>query len=95
MLSSNIDHSYNLGKSPGALSLREMELCITAAVLGMGPTRQAKNHMLGCIGFEFTSADLKALLSAASDLADWAGKHFDWAFFDVDAIAAQGQNNLS
>ena len=88
---------YNIGHAdPSIFSLAEAELLLTAALIGLGATRQAGSHIKACIGFGYTESDIKAIVETARKLAQWQSGDVEHSGLSlvVNELARQARSNL-
>lgn len=65
-----------------------------AAVVGLGPTRQARNHVLSCFGLGIPFDQIKAVLDVSGTLATWAGQPFAAEYYQLSELETQAQKNV-
>ena len=88
---------YNIGRVDAQIfSLAESELIVTAALIGLGASRQAGSHIKACIAFGFSEHDVEAIVETAEKLANWQGvDHLSSkSSVDVTELARQARDNL-
>jgi len=86
---------YNIGRTPDAIfALQDLELCIMASVVGLGPTRQARNHVLACFGFGHGVKEVQAVLDVACELATWARQPFPIDYYLTEQLWEQARRNI-
>ena len=89
---------YNIGRAQElCFSLAEAELIVTAALIGLGATRQARSHIKACIALGVPEADVEAVIETSKKLKKWqdAAGLSPQASVDVKSLARQAKETLA
>jgi len=79
-LLTSIGFGYVMGRNNDdeVLALREKEVVLAACIVALGATRQARSHLMACVGFGWGRGQVESVVGTVVELGGWLDGNGEW-----------------